>query len=63
MFTDNAEVVSLGLRYSNIAFAFSLVIALGLAYEKIFQSVGRMASTMFLHDVRLRRKHQSSTRL
>ena len=47
MFTDNAEVVSLGLRYSNIAFAFSLVIALGLAYEKIFQSVGRMASTMF----------------
>ena len=47
MFTDDAEVVSLGLRYSNIAFAFSLVIALGLAYEKIFQSVGRMASTMF----------------
>ena len=36
MFTDDAEVVSLGL-----------VIALGLAYEKIFQSVGRMASTMF----------------
>ena len=47
MFTDDAEVVSLGLRYSNIAFAFSLIIALGLAYEKIFQSVGRMASTMF----------------
>ena len=47
MFTDDAAVVSLGLRYSNIAFAFSLVIALGLAYEKIFQSVGRMASTMF----------------
>lgn len=46
MFTSDAEVVSLGLRYSNIAFGFSVVIALSLAYEKLFQSVGRMAATM-----------------
>lgn len=47
MFTDDAEVVALGLRYSNIIFSFSVIIAIGLAYEKIFQSVGHMASTMF----------------
>lgn len=47
MFTDDAEVAGLGLRYSNIIFSFSVIIAIGLAYEKTFQSVGRMASTMF----------------
>ncbi len=47
MFTSDAEVAALGLRYSNIVFSFAVIIALALAYEKIFQSVGRMAATMF----------------
>ena len=46
MFTDSAEIVSLGVRYSNIAFAFSLIISLGMTFEKIFQSVGRMQASM-----------------
>ena len=46
MFTGSAEIVSLGVRYSNIAFAFSLIISLGMTFEKIFQSVGRMQASM-----------------
>ena len=38
--------MSLGVRYSNIAFAFSLIISLGMTFEKIFQSVGRMQASM-----------------
>lgn len=46
MFTGSAEIVSLGVRYSNIAFVFSLIISLGMTFEKIFQSVGRMQASM-----------------
>lgn len=46
MFTDDAAVISLGLRYSYIAFSFGIIIALGMAFEKIFQSVGKMTMTM-----------------
>ena len=46
MFTDNEAVISLGLRYSRIVFAFSIIIAMGITYEKIFQSVGRMSVSM-----------------
>ncbi|MBB5265152.1 putative MATE family efflux protein [Catenibacillus scindens] len=46
MFTSDSDVVELGLRYSYVAFAFSLVIVLGVSFEKIFQSVGRMKVTM-----------------
>lgn len=46
MFTSSADVISLGLRYSRIAFAFSLIISLGMAFEKIFQAVGRMKVSM-----------------
>lgn len=45
-FTADEEVISLGLRYSNIVFGFSAVIALGLVFEKIFQSVGQMKVSM-----------------
>ena len=45
-FTDNAAVIDMGVRYSNIAFSFSLIIMLGLAFEKIFQAVGNMKVTM-----------------
>lgn len=47
MFTKEQEVLSMGLTYSQITFGFSIVISLGITYEKIFQSVGRMKTTMF----------------
>ena len=34
MFTPNAQVTSLALRYSNIAFAFSIIISLGISFRK-----------------------------
>ena len=46
IFTSEKNVIELGLRYSNIAFSFSLIIMLGITYEKIFQSVGKMKVTM-----------------
>lgn len=46
MFTTDKTVIDLGLRYSRIAFSFSIIIALGMAFEKIFQSVGKMTTTM-----------------
>lgn len=46
VFTDDGEIVALGLRYSNIVFLFSTVIALTLFYEKIFQAVGKMTVSM-----------------
>lgn len=45
-FTSDAEIISLGLEYSNIVFRFSIVIALGLFFEKLFQSVGKMTVSM-----------------
>ena len=47
MFTKEQEVLSMGITYSRITFGFSMIISLGIAYEKIFQSVGRMKTTMF----------------
>jgi len=46
MFTSDNNVISLGLRYSNIVFSFSVVIAIGITFEKIFQSVGKMTVSM-----------------
>lgn len=46
MFTSSQNVVDLGVRYSNIAFSFTLVINLGMAAEKIFQAVGKMKISM-----------------
>ncbi len=46
MFTEDAEVLSLGIRYSNIAFAFSIAVMESILLEKIYQSVGRMQTTM-----------------
>lgn len=36
----------MALVYSNRAFLFSVIVMLGLAYEKIFQAVGSMKFTM-----------------
>lgn len=46
MFTPAGGVVDLGIRYSRTAFSFSLVVMMDLSFEKLFQSVGRMKTTM-----------------
>ena len=46
MFTDDEAVVSMGLTYAYIVFGFSTILTIGLAYEKMFQAVGRMNVTM-----------------
>ena len=46
-FTKDENVIKLGLEYSRIVFLFSPVIMISLAFEKIFQAVGRMNETMF----------------
>ena len=46
MFTSSETVIELGIRYSVVAFAFSLIINVGLTFEKIFQAVGNMKTTM-----------------
>ena len=46
MFTQQDDIIQMGLEYSNTAFLFSVVVAISLAFEKIFQAVGRMKMTM-----------------
>ena len=46
MFTQDPDVLELGVRYGRTVFCFSLLLSLGLAYEKIFQAVGRMKVPM-----------------
>lgn len=46
MFTSDETVIRMGVTYSRIAFLFSTVIMATLAFEKIFQAVGRMRVTM-----------------
>jgi len=45
-FTTDPAVIQMGLTYSKTAFSFSVIIMLGLSFEKIFQAVGRMKVTM-----------------
>ena len=46
MFTADEAIVEMGVRYSRIAFLFSVVIAASMSLEKIFQATGRMLVTM-----------------
>ena len=46
MFTASEPVLDFGLRYCAVAFPFTIVVMLGLAFEKIFQAAGRMKVTM-----------------
>ena len=46
MFTNDQTVIDLGVKYSVIAFAFSLMLAWELVFEKTFQAVGRMTVSM-----------------
>lgn len=46
LFTSDTDVTNLGIRYSTIVFLFATVNTVNLAYEKIFQGVGKMKVTM-----------------
>lgn len=46
LFTTNQKVISLGIEYSNIAFSFAISVNVGIALEKIYQSLGRMKTSM-----------------
>lgn len=46
LFTSDEAVMELGLRYSRIAFGFAVIIAWGMVFEKIYQSIGKMFMTM-----------------
>ena len=46
LFTSDADVTDLGIRYSTIVFLFAVINTINLAYEKIFQGVGKMKITM-----------------
>ena len=45
-FTADSTIVSMGVTYSAIVFFFAIVNMASLAFEKIFQAVGRMKLTM-----------------
>ena len=46
IFTDNIDIVSQGILYSQIVFSFSLPVSISISFEKIFQAVGRMKVSM-----------------
>lgn len=46
LFTTDVQVIDMGVRYSRIAFAFAVFIAISMSMEKIFQAVGKMMMTM-----------------
>ena len=46
LFTQSATVMDLGVRYSRVAFAFSVFVGVSMSMEKIFQAAGRMVMTM-----------------
>ena len=45
-FTADEAVLSMGVTYARIVFAFATINMAGLAFEKIFQALGRMNITM-----------------
>ena len=46
MFTASEAVIELGVRYSAVAFAFTLIVTVSMVFEKLFQAVGNMKTTM-----------------
>ena len=46
MFTSYEAVIELGVCYSVVAFAFTLIVTVSMAFEKLFQAVGNMKTTM-----------------
>ena len=46
MFTSSKTVIELGVRYSVFVFAFTLIVTVSMVFEKLFQAVGNMKTTM-----------------
>ena len=46
LFTNDADVIRMGLQYSYIVFGFSIILCVELYFEKVFQAVGRMTVSM-----------------
>lgn len=46
MFTASKAVIELGVRYSAVAFGFTLIVTVSMVFEKLFQAVGNMKTTM-----------------
>ena len=46
LFTTDEQVIDMGVRYSRVAFAFAVFVAVSMSMEKIFQAVGKMMMTM-----------------
>ena len=46
MFTASEAVIELGVRYSAVVFAFTLIVTVSMVFEKLFQAVGNMKTTM-----------------
>lgn len=46
MFSSDEAVIGMALAYSRRAFAFAIMVTVGIAFEKIFQAMGRMKVSM-----------------
>ena len=46
LFTSDEVTLALGIKYSNIVLCFTVVIMIQIAFEKIFQAVGKMKVSM-----------------
>lgn len=46
LFTTDAQVIDIGVRYSRIAFTFAVFVAISMSMEKMFQAAGKMLMTM-----------------
>lgn len=46
LFTQNEQIIAYGLTYSEIVFAFSIMITVSVSFEKIFQAEGQMTVSM-----------------
>ena len=46
LFTTDANVIALGLRYATIVFSFSVILSVNLTFEKMNQAIGNMKITM-----------------
>lgn len=45
-FTENRDVIQMGTTYATVAFSFSTIVMGALAFEKMYQAIGRMKITM-----------------
>ena len=46
LFTTDATVIALGVRYATIVFSFSVILSVNLTFEKMNQAIGNMKITM-----------------